>query len=409
MLIAAALLALSATAASAATYSGTLNGANYTVIVPDAGWNGTLVVLAHGYRDKADHLGEVDDTSSGIAGVGVGLAGVGYAVASTSYRSNGWAVKDAIIDVVDLAEFVEANIVTPDQTLLAGFSLGSLPTAERAERGGFDGYLPMCGVLAGAPRAWDGAGVNLLAYDVAFADVGGMQPSWGTVADGDDDVDFQSEVLPTLAGQLAPFFGRFEFQRIVSGVPLSPGYYTAPEFGVFTNWFFFTEARGELERRAGGPIVQNLDHHAYMILPGDRLYLNALGVTNSQIDAWLAEMNTTDYSAPNASRHYLEQYADFTGRIKNPVLTMHTIIDTLVPVNHEAKYLQTVTAAGRAASLRQWYTNGTSHCGFTFQQIVAAVNALDAWVATGTPPAGPPPAALGFMPASYSPPAWPQP
>lgn len=405
LLLAVALLVLApAASASAAlsTYSGTLNGAAYDVVVPDA-WNGTLVVLAHGYRDAADQPGESDDTSSGIAGLGPALATAGgYAVASTSYRSNGWAVKDAIVDVADLAEYVEANIVAPERTLLAGFSLGSFPTAVRAERGGFDGYLPMCGVLAGAPRAWDGAGVNLLAYQTAF---GSLPAAWGTVANGDDDVDFETEVFPGVVAQLVnpANFGRFEFMRLVSGVPLSPSYY--PD-GLLTNVFFFTEARGELERRAGGPVVQNLDH-AYWLSPGDRLYLNGLGIPSAQLDAWLATMNTTRYAAPPASRNYLERYADFSGKIKRPVLTLHTAVDTLVPVSHEAAYAQTVAAAGRSSLLRQWYTGGTAHCGFSFEQILAAVNGLDAWVRTGVAPAGPP-AVAGFLPG-FVPPAWPQP
>ena len=40
-----------AASAAPATYEGEHAGANYKIIVPDAGWNGTLVVLAHGYRD----------------------------------------------------------------------------------------------------------------------------------------------------------------------------------------------------------------------------------------------------------------------------------------------------------------------------------------------------------------------
>ena len=45
------------------TLTGELGGAPYTIKVP-TNWNGTLVVFAHGYRDKADHPGEVDDRSA---------------------------------------------------------------------------------------------------------------------------------------------------------------------------------------------------------------------------------------------------------------------------------------------------------------------------------------------------------
>ena len=39
--------------------SGELHGAPYRIRVP-ANWNGTLLVFTHGYRDKADHPGEID-------------------------------------------------------------------------------------------------------------------------------------------------------------------------------------------------------------------------------------------------------------------------------------------------------------------------------------------------------------
>jgi hypothetical protein len=219
--------------------SGSLGGANYAIKVP-ASWNGTLVVLAHGYRDKADHAGEVDNTAAldaGFAGIAAGLSAQGYAVAATSYSDNGWAVKEAIHDLTALTSFFRETVAVPESTLLAGFSLGSLPTYELAERTGglFDGFLPACAVGAGAPRAWDGALLELLAYDVAF----GIPAAWGTVADGDDDVDFDTEVLPTLVTQLLnPMnFARFEFMRLVGRVPLSPAYYPG---GLLTNAFFFT-------------------------------------------------------------------------------------------------------------------------------------------------------------------------
>lgn len=408
--VVAALVASGTTAAAPGPLdlNGSLAGANYTIKVP-ADWNGTLVVLAHGYRDKADHPGEVDQTAaldSGLAGIAAGLHAQGYAVAATSYRDNGWAVKEAIHDLTALTSFFHETVATPQSTLLVGFSLGSLPTLELAERTGelFDGFLPACAVAVGAPRAWDGGLLELLAYDVAF----GMPAAWGTVADGDDDVDFETEVAPTVIGQLLnPMnFTRFEFMRLVGRLALSPTYYPS---GLLTNMFFFTEARGELERRAGGPVAQNLTH-TYTIEPSDRAYLNSIGMSSATIDSLLADMNSRRTITPHPSaRNYVEHYAAFTGKITHPVLTLHTVVDTLVPVQHEAAYAETVAAAGRGDLLRQTYTSGTSHCAFSFTQISTAVHALHAWVKTGTAPTDATfPAALGFVPG-FVPPAWSQP
>jgi hypothetical protein len=67
-----------------------------------------------------------------------------------------------------------------------------------------------------------------------------------------------------LFGQLSdPLnLGKFEFIRLVTGTPGSgltppPGLYPNALFDPF---FFATEGAAEAERRAGGPIMQNLDH-----------------------------------------------------------------------------------------------------------------------------------------------------
>src|SRR6476620_12770455 len=75
--------------------SGELNGAPYRIRVP-ANWNGTLLVFAHGYRDKADHYGEVDNRNADVApsaALEVPLLAQAYALAGSAYRDNGWAVE----------------------------------------------------------------------------------------------------------------------------------------------------------------------------------------------------------------------------------------------------------------------------------------------------------------------------
>ncbi|HEX4931438.1 MAG TPA: hypothetical protein VFV62_12065 [Gaiellaceae bacterium] len=407
LLAVAAALALAAPAATAATpvdVSGELNGAPYRIVVP-ANWNGTLVVHAHGYRDAADHAGEVDDRSapaSPSAALEPALLAQGYAIAGSAYKSNGWAVQDGIADTKKLVSHFRDTVGKPSRTLLWGFSMGSIVTLALAEEtaGHFDGYLAACAVAAGTSRAWDGALVGAAAYDAAF----GWPAGWGTVGDVRDDIDFETEVVPKMIGELSSF-GKFEFIRLVTGAapsalpsPFYPGW-------ILTNMFFATEARGELERRAGGPVVQNLTH-TYTLSAADKAYLAALGV---DADPLLATMNAgRNVSAPPFSRNYVEHWSDFSGKIEKPVLTLHTQTDSLVPVAHESAYAATVAAAGRSGLLAQTFTSGNGHCNFTGPQLLTALGALDSWVATGSRPgAGAFPSALGFLPGFVAP-AWPQ-
>lgn len=411
--ILAAVAALSVAGIAAATahaqptvLQGDLAGAPYEIVVPEA-WNGTLVVLAHGYRDVDDTRAAMDASYTALAH---GLAGLGYAVAGTAYRSNGWAVKDGIHDITALRSFFNGAVGNPDTALLVGHSMGSVVTAALAERanGLFDGYLPACAVVAGASRAWDGAGAHLLAYDAAF----GMPPSWGTVADVSDTLDFGAQVFgKLLADTLDPqYFAKTEFIRLVVEVagpdsPLPPGWLPG---GFFTNMYFITDARAELERRAGGAFVQNLTH-TYTLSPGERAYLTAVGLAPAQIDAMLAAMNGTDYGVTDRrARNYVGHYADFSGKLTDPVLTLHTTVDTLVPTAHESAYRQTIEAAGKSDLLAQAYVDRAGHCNFTSEQTVTAILMLESWAKGGPKPTAFP-SALGFMPPSYAPPAWPQP
>ncbi|MDQ5874296.1 MAG: lysophospholipase [Actinomycetota bacterium] len=398
-----------AAAAAPATFEGEHAGANYKIVVPDAGWNGTLVVLAHGYRDKADHVGEVDDRSAmdpGFTALANGLAAQGYAVAATSYRDNGWAVKESIHDLTALRGLFNGLVGQPDTALLAGFSLGSLATAELAERAGglFDGYLPACGVLAGSPRAWDMGAAGLLAYKLIY----GLPASWGTPADADNDVDFETEVFPTLFSQIfgATDYGKWEFIRLISGakgpvVPLPPVLYPS---WLFTNFFFTTEARAEAERRAGGPYVQNVTH-TYALTASEQAYLATLGFNAAPV---LAAMNgSTRFSGERSARNYMSHYATFSGNLRDPVFTLHTKWDTLVPWPHESAYAETVAAAGASDMLRQASTNGLGHCNFSPTQIGASVALLEGWVETGVRPSAATLAAFG-LDATTPPPGWPQ-
>lgn len=188
--------------------------------------------------------------------------------------------------------------------------------------------------------------------------------------------------------------------------PSPPAFYPG---WVITDGFFATEARAELERRAGSPFVQNLDRD-YNLTMAERAYLGALMVPSIVIDTWLLQMNNDRIiSSPRFARNFLSRNADYSGKIRSPVLTMHTVIDPLVTVSQSAEYADTVSRAGRGRFLKQVYTSGNGHCNFTGPQLITAVNAIDSWVATGEiPPDTAFPAAAGFVPG-FTPPRMLQP
>lgn len=380
--------------------TGELDGVAYEIRVP-AGWNGTLVMYARGYRDAADHPGEQDDRSAQafVADpVENQMLAAGYAVAGSAYAANGWAVKEGVHDTKALLNHFRDTIAKPRTTLIAGFSMGSLVAFESIEKFGglYDGALPACAVGAGAPRTWDGTQAIAAAYDAVY----GWPAAWGSPSDVRDNLDFEGEAAGTVLSSMNAPGGtaRFEFIRMVTGVPKGPEWPLAV-------WFFTTEARAELERRAGGRVTQSADH-TYALSDADRAQLVAMGLTDAQLDGWLAEMNGSRVPAKPNSRGYVERYADYTGRIAGPVLTLGTRVDSLVPPAGISAYRETVAAAGRSDLLAHAWTSGAGHCNFTPTQLVTSVRALERWVTTGERPTGFP-AEQGFV--DFTPPPWPQP
>src|SRR4029450_14131479 len=76
--------------------AGDLHGAPYRIRVPET-WNGALLVYVHGYRDKADHPGEVDNRNADVAPNGAleaALLAQGYALAGSAFKDNGWAIDE---------------------------------------------------------------------------------------------------------------------------------------------------------------------------------------------------------------------------------------------------------------------------------------------------------------------------
>jgi hypothetical protein len=161
-----------------------------------------------------------------------------------------------------------------------------------------------------------------------------------------------------------------------------------------------------LQRRAGGAVVQNLDQ-SYDLLAAEKAYLAGIGLPTPVVDAWLAQMNArTNIEAKESARNYVRNNTDFNGKIRNPILTMHTIIDPLLVVANESAYAELNASAGKEDLLFQTFTTGVGHCNLTGPQVLTAIGAIDLWVRTGVRPTDAQfPGALGFNQA-FVPPAF---
>jgi hypothetical protein len=126
------------------------SGALSLICVPAAGWNGELVVFAHGYVSPGSpldfyHVALADGTNLALL-----VQSLGYAFATTSYRQNGLAILEGVQDIKELVAAFTA-VSPPLKTHLTGVSEGGLVVALLAEQstqsGEFSSALATCGPI----------------------------------------------------------------------------------------------------------------------------------------------------------------------------------------------------------------------------------------------------------------------
>ncbi|MBW3570773.1 MAG: prolyl oligopeptidase family serine peptidase [Gemmatimonadetes bacterium] len=341
-------------AAQAVTDSGTVAGAPYRIDIP-AGWNGGLVMYAHGYEIVGTAF---EPAAPRHAGFREAFTSRGFAFAQSWYRAQGWAVREGIEDTEALRRHFVRRYGRPDTTFVTGHSMGGLITLATIEGrpAQYHGALPLCGVLSPTLEAMRTMFDLLVSFDYLYPGVLTTSPR-GLVdlpaapAPGRDAIVAAVRAHPERAEALA---NRYALQpRSIPGLV----------------WFFATILR-ELEERAGGNPFDNRGT-VYRGLGDDTA--SARGVRR--------------YAPDPAAVQYLRSRYTPTGRIADPVLAVHTTYDATVPPEQMDRYRTLAQLAGTEDRFAAAYVVADGHCNFTPAQVGAAFDALRAWAATGRRPA----------------------
>jgi hypothetical protein len=407
----------------------TIKGAHGLILVP-AGWRpetGGLFLYAHGYTADprtirpypADITG--DNLTTKLTGGDQVLQiplNLGYAAVTTTYRSVGWAVADAVKDIENLRRYFVRRYGQPKRTYIWGHSEGGMVTQAVAElaRRHYDAALPFCAPGAGARRNFAG-GFDLRAVfehvcrDVPEARFVCRLCSGGTARcldEGDcptgetcgapeappkpEDglTEGCAEFLLEHPEKVAESPGRGDFVgRVVEAcfggdAPTPPEaarkdlFLRAtriPESFLGTDMFFGSVGIAEIfHRRTGG-------RH---------------GWGNALVDYASPELSAAEHQALNAgvpraledeaAIRYLRRFYEPRGRTGAKVLALHAIDDGLVIVENQAKYREAFVAAGRTDQLVQLYTSGGGHCVFSGAEHLSVFLGLTGWVDGGAAP-----------------------
>ena len=329
--------------------AGVINGAPYYIEIPTQ-WNKGLVLYAHGYTLAGDKPPRHD--GRGMKALRDAFLSRGFAFAASDYSVQGWAVKEAIEDTEGLRRYFVAKYGAPTEAYITGHSMGghiAIATIERYPEA-YQGALPMCGPLGAAIDFFTNSVFDMLVtFESLFpASIGSpYEPSGDTGTRGKAAIAAD----PERAARFAQRFGRTAGQLPVALA-------------------FFQVIAGELKQRAGGEPFDNRNH-IYAGFGDD------------------AAVNRTvkRYASTPAARDYLRQYATPSGRIADPVLTIHTTTDELVLGSDVTADEVPAALAGTSDRFVARFVDAVGHCNFTSAQTGSAFDALLAWAREGKRPA----------------------
>lgn len=398
------------------TINGTIGTAAYTIKMP-ADWNGTLLLWNHGIRSTFD-LNRAPEHGPPHDAVDEALLGSGYALAGSSYRSNGWAVRDAVEDDVALLALFRERFGAPERTFVWGASLGGLITQLLAEERPdlVTGTAPACGALAG------GILISEMLLDAIVMAQAMFLPDLkvaGYTSDQEAMAEFD-RLRAAVTGKLsdpatqAGAVGRVLALAALLDLPLQTtgfnGATTASQAGAAAEGLLTLAGAGMLGQRdsvarVGGLAVGNVGiDYRKRADDGAIARFEALGLPGSLLRSYAATLDrrVVRLAADPAARAELATMGQLTGEIRRPTVTMHTTQDPFVVAGNSAEYGRLVRNAGEQRLLTQLYIAppayadrtadgggapyGAGHCRFTADQYLAQLDVLETFVETGQRP-----------------------
>src|SRR5919202_3711790 len=354
---------------------GTLpHGALYLICVPTTGWNGDMVVYAHGYTPVSLPLSLRNLLLPDGSYLPDLVLSQGYAFATTTYRQNGLSILEGTDDIRELVTaFPQVSGNTAVHTYLAGVSEGGLVSTLLIERSPtlFSGALAACAPIGSFREQINYLGDFRILFDYFFPGV--LPPSTISIPE-EVMADWESTYVlaieqallanPSASAQLMNTFIQS------SGAPIhlrDPSTWGPTTLNLlWYNVFATNDARQKL----GGNPFDNTN----------RVY------SGSANDALLNE-KVARFGADSAALQQLGAY-ETSGQLTLPLLTVHTTGDDIVPFWQEQRYLAKEQASGKG-SVRVIPVDRYGHCNFSATEVLGAFKQLALPPTLGSPPLAP--------------------
>lgn len=344
------------------------NNSEKTLVCKPESWNDDLVVYAHGYvaPQKALELPRDELKLDDGRLVPEILMDMGYAFATTSFSTNGYAVKEGAGNINALTQAFKDTYPDTDHVFVVGGSEGGLIATMLMEKYPeiYDGGLALCGPLGGMPYQIRYLTDFRVLFDYFFQDVfnfGAVEvPEYAYLSwdDYEGAIKKHIEDDPDSTEQL------FDVVGVARGSTVDD--INASQDILAYNIIGFNDL---IDKAGGNPY----DNRWRWYRGSDNDWRLNLGVERIRAD-WRA-------------KRYVKRYYKPTGNLQKPLVTLHTTRDPIVPYRHELLYSLRTLAKGNGNNLVALPAFAYGHCNFKAAQVVGSFGIL-IWMSTGELPFG---------------------
>jgi pimeloyl-ACP methyl ester carboxylesterase len=291
--------------------------------------------------------------------------GLGYAFISTSYTKNGLAVKEGLADTLHLIDWFKAQPPWAGgvgRVYLIGASEGGLITTLAAEQQSppIDGGLALCGPIGSFRGQLNYWGDFRVLFDYFYPH---QLPGIPVKIPARLMSAWDSVFVPQIAELIVNLVNQHTTEQLLrtSRAPIDPANLTtaiSTTVGILSyNVFATNEARDEL----GGQPFDN--KHTWYVGSDDDQALNKPG-------------GVQRFAADEAALQEIGRYYETSGKLRVPLVTMHTTGDPIVPYWHEILYNAKSPSGGSAPPHINMPIDRYGHCTFTTQEAMTAFGAL---------------------------------
>lgn len=326
----------------------------YVIYIPTPStcFNGSVIMYAHGYIAQGSapdtwksHLILPDGTSLPAL-----LNSLGFGFAASGFSKDGLAIPQGMKDTKDLATLIQ-QFAPVQRFYVTGASEGGLIATKLLEEDTFfAGGTAVCGPVGDIQKQLNYVGDTRVLFDYFFpnvlpGDVTHVPPELVT-----NWAKYEADIKKAVKAK------PLETLQLLSAAQITVGldFANAGESIARVLWydvFGFEDAKNTL----GGIPFDNTQRVYKGSFDDRRLNARVLRVVGDPAVA----VNLPKYNT--------------TGRLKNPLVTLHTIWDPVVPYDHEAWYGAKVAIAGKSSELIQLPSFQYGHCQVSVGDAVFAL------------------------------------